>query len=165
MKLAVLMERRNGETRVAATPETVKKYIGMGLEVAVEAGAGLASGFTDAAYAEAGATVTPDAASALAGAAIVLKVRAPLGTGEGVVNELSMIQRGALLIGTILWFWAPTSSTWLNLAIGLLVGLVVGFVGWNLWALVRTGGKHRRMVRLATEDPEEFRRRYGPTTG
>ena len=40
MKLAVLKERRNGETRVAATPETVKKYIGMGLEVAVENGAG-----------------------------------------------------------------------------------------------------------------------------
>ena len=38
MKLAVLTERRNGETRVAATPETVKKYIGLGLEVAVEAG-------------------------------------------------------------------------------------------------------------------------------
>lgn len=101
MKLAVLTERRNGETRVAATPETVKKYIGMGLEVAVEAGAGLASGFTDAAYAEAGATVAADAATALAGAGIVLKVRAPLGSGEGAVDELSLIPRGALLIGTL----------------------------------------------------------------
>ncbi len=101
MKLAVLTERRNGETRVAATPETVKKYIGMGLEVAVEAGAGLPSGFTDAAYAEAGATVAGDAAAALAGAGIVLKVRAPLGSGEGAVDELSLIPRGALLIGTL----------------------------------------------------------------
>ena len=49
MRVAVLKERRSGETRVAATPETVKKYIGMGLDVAVEAGAGLASGFVDAA--------------------------------------------------------------------------------------------------------------------
>src|SRR5690606_5059691 len=40
MRLAVLKERRPGETRVAATPETVKKYIGLGLEVGVEAGAG-----------------------------------------------------------------------------------------------------------------------------
>ena len=101
MKLAVLTERRHGETRVAATPETVKKYIGMGLEVAVEAGAGLASGFTDAAYAEAGAAIAADAAAALAGANIVLKVRAPLGSGEGAVDELSLIPRGALLIGTL----------------------------------------------------------------
>jgi NAD(P) transhydrogenase subunit alpha len=116
MKLAVLTERRNGETRVAATPETVKKYIGMGLEVAVETGAGLASGFTDAAYAEAGATMAEDAAAALAGAAIVLKVRAPLGTGEGAVDELSLIQRGALLIGT-LGADAAAAGTYANLGL------------------------------------------------
>ncbi len=116
MRVAVLKERRNGETRVAATPETVKKYIGMGLEVAVEAGAGLASGFTDAAYAEAGAAIAPDAASALAGAAIVLKVRAPLGTGEGPVDELSMIPRGALLIGT-LGADAAMAATYANLGL------------------------------------------------
>ena len=101
MRVAVLTERRNGETRVAATPETVKKYIGMGLEVAVETGAGLASGMTDAAYAEAGATIAPDAAAALAGANIVLKVRAPLAEGEGAVDEMALIPRGALLIGTL----------------------------------------------------------------
>ncbi|NMJ43636.1 Re/Si-specific NAD(P)(+) transhydrogenase subunit alpha [Roseomonas sp. JC162] len=95
MKLAVLKERRNGETRVAATPETVKKYIGMGLEVAVEQGAGLASGMTDAAFAEAGATIAASAADALAGAGIVLKVRAP--TDE----EFGAIGKGALLIGTL----------------------------------------------------------------
>ena len=68
MKVAVLKERRAGETRVAATPETVKKLIGMGCTLAVEAGAGLASGFTDAAFAEAGASLAADAAGALAGA-------------------------------------------------------------------------------------------------
>jgi NAD(P) transhydrogenase subunit alpha len=102
MRLAVLKERRAGETRVAATPETVKKLIGLGIAtVAVEAGAGMASGYPDAAYQEAGAELAPDAAAALAGAAIVLKVRAPLGTGEGAVDELALIPRGALLLGTL----------------------------------------------------------------
>jgi NAD(P) transhydrogenase subunit alpha len=95
MRVAVLKERRNGETRVAATPETVKKYIGMGLEVAVEQGAGDASGMTDAAYAEAGASLAADAAAALAGAGIVLVVRAPQDA------DLAAIGRGALLIGTL----------------------------------------------------------------
>ena len=102
MRLAVLKERRSGETRVAATPETVKKFLALGVEaVAVEAGAGLSSGYPDALYAEAGATVVPDAAAALAGAGIVLKVRAPLAAGEGEVDELSLIPRGALLVGTL----------------------------------------------------------------
>lgn len=101
MRLAVLKERRGGESRVAATPETVKKFKALGLEVAVESGAGLAAGLTDGAYREAGAEVAPDAATALAGAGIVLKVRAPLGTGEGEVDELSLIPRGALLIGVL----------------------------------------------------------------
>jgi len=101
MRLAVLKERRSGETRVAATAETAKKLVGMGLEVAVEAGAGLASGITDEAYAEAGAAVVAGAAAALAGAGIVLKVRAPLAAGEGDVDELAAIPRGALLIGTL----------------------------------------------------------------
>ncbi|MBR0664181.1 Re/Si-specific NAD(P)(+) transhydrogenase subunit alpha [Roseomonas hellenica] len=101
MRVAVLKERRAGETRVAATPETVKKLIGLGTTVAVEAGAGRTSGFIDAAYAEAGAEIAPDAAAALAGAGIVLKVRAPLGAGEGEVDELSLIPRGAILIGTL----------------------------------------------------------------
>jgi NAD(P) transhydrogenase subunit alpha len=91
MRVAVLKERRAGETRVAATPETVKKYIGMGLDVAVEAGAGVASGFIDGAYAEAGATIAADAAAALEGAGIVLAVRAPE----------AGLPRGALLIGTL----------------------------------------------------------------
>jgi NAD(P) transhydrogenase subunit alpha len=94
MRLAVLKERRSGEARVAATPETAKKFIALGTEVAVEAGAGLASGFTDAEYAAAGAQVLPDAVATLLGAGIVLVVRAPL-------DELSMIPRGALLVGTL----------------------------------------------------------------
>jgi NAD(P) transhydrogenase subunit alpha len=101
MRLAVLKERRSGETRVAATPETAKKLAALGCKVAVEAGAGLASGFTDAAYAEAGAEICADAAAALFGAGVVLKVRAPLGAGEGEVDELALMARGALLVGTL----------------------------------------------------------------
>ncbi|NOG73128.1 NAD(P) transhydrogenase subunit alpha [Roseicella sp. DB1501] len=101
MRLAVLKERRPAETRVAATPETVKKFIGLGRSVAVETGAGLASGIPDAEYAAAGAEIAPDAAAALNGAGIVLKIRAPLGAGEGAVDELSLIPRGALLLGQL----------------------------------------------------------------
>ena len=105
MRLAVLKERRPAETRVAATPETVRKYIGLGLTVAVEAGAGIAAGIPDAAFAEAGAEIAPDAAAAAKDAGIVLKVRAPLAAGEGQggsdVDELAAIPRGALLIGQL----------------------------------------------------------------
>ncbi|WP_431284003.1 NAD(P) transhydrogenase subunit alpha [Humitalea sp. 24SJ18S-53] len=101
MRLAVLKERRGGETRVAATPETVKKYIALGCTVAVEAGLGIHAGQPDAAYAEAGALIFNNAAGALAGAEIVLKVRAPLAQGEGEVDELYLIPRGALVIGTL----------------------------------------------------------------
>ncbi|ATR20768.1 NAD(P) transhydrogenase alpha subunit [Roseomonas mucosa] len=101
MRLAVPKERRATEARVAATPETVRKLIGLGLSVAVEKGAGLAAGIPDAAYAEAGAEIAPDAAAALAGAGIVLKVRAPLAAGEGEVDEIALIPEGAVLIGTL----------------------------------------------------------------
>ncbi|SHJ50711.1 NAD(P) transhydrogenase subunit alpha [Roseomonas rosea] len=101
MRLAVLKERRADEARVAATPETAKKLIAMGCQVAVESGAGLSAGYPDAAYAEAGAELAPDAGAALAGAAIVLKVRAPLAAGEGTLDELALIPRGALVIGTM----------------------------------------------------------------
>jgi H+-translocating NAD(P) transhydrogenase subunit alpha len=95
MRVAVLRERRAAETRVAATPETAKKLISLGCAVAVETGAGLASGIPDAAFAEAGSEIAPDAAAALAGAGIVLAVRAP------EAAELAAIPRGALLIGTL----------------------------------------------------------------
>ncbi|MCR0980765.1 Re/Si-specific NAD(P)(+) transhydrogenase subunit alpha [Roseomonas populi] len=101
MRLAVLKERRADEARVAATPETVRKLIALGNTVAVESGAGTASGIPDAAYAEAGAEVSPDAASALSGAGIVLKVRAPLAEGEEGPDELALIPRGALVIATM----------------------------------------------------------------
>jgi len=77
MRIAVPAESDSSEARVAATPETVKKFIGLGAEIAVQSGAGLKSGFPDADYAAAGASIVPDAASAVANADIVLHVRRP----------------------------------------------------------------------------------------
>ncbi|HEX8622697.1 MAG TPA: Re/Si-specific NAD(P)(+) transhydrogenase subunit alpha [Allosphingosinicella sp.] len=76
MKLAVLKETAEAERRVAATPETVKKLVALGAEVAVEAGAGLAASVADSDYESAGATVAPREA-ALAGADAILAVQAP----------------------------------------------------------------------------------------
>ena len=65
MKVAVLKERRAGETRVAATPETVKKLKGLGLDMTVESGAGNGAQVFDNDYIAAGATVSPDRAAML----------------------------------------------------------------------------------------------------
>ncbi len=92
MRLAVLKERRADETRVAATPETVKKLVALGLTVAVEAGAGFASSFMDADYTAAGAQVVADAGAALQGADIVFAVQAPETELRG------RIPRGAMLL-------------------------------------------------------------------
>jgi NAD(P) transhydrogenase subunit alpha len=77
MKLAVLKERRPGEARVAATPETVKKLKGLGLDIVIETGAGAGAQISDNDYTAAGASIVPDAASALSEAGLVLKVRGP----------------------------------------------------------------------------------------
>ncbi|KUO53776.1 MAG: NAD(P) transhydrogenase subunit alpha [Sphingomonadales bacterium BRH_c42] len=76
LKIVIPKERAAGEVRVAATPETVKKFIALGAVVSVEAGAGLAAAISDEAYREAGAQVCT-AAQAIKGADIVLGVQAP----------------------------------------------------------------------------------------
>jgi NAD(P) transhydrogenase subunit alpha len=89
MKIAVAAETDQAEPRVAATPETVKKLIGFGAEVAVEPGAGRRSGTPDADYTAAGATISADA---IRGADVVLRVRRP------AAAELKNCQKGALVI-------------------------------------------------------------------
>jgi NAD(P) transhydrogenase subunit alpha len=89
MKIAIGAETDSSEPRVAATPETVKKLIGLGAEVAVEPGAGIKSGILDADYTAAGASV---AKSAVAGADVVLTVRRPSPA------DLSGVKPGALVI-------------------------------------------------------------------
>ncbi|MEM7690271.1 MAG: NAD(P) transhydrogenase subunit alpha [Pseudomonadota bacterium] len=76
MKIAVLKERAPGETRVAATPETIKKFAGLGNEMAVETGAGALASIPDDAYADAGASVG-SAAEVVKGADIILGIQAP----------------------------------------------------------------------------------------
>ncbi|AEE68103.1 NAD(P) transhydrogenase subunit alpha part 1 [Bordetella pertussis] len=93
MQIGVPKETRDGETRVAATPETVKKYIGGKHSVIVERGAGVAAHYPDSAYEEAGATL--GTAETALGCELVLKVRAPAD------NELPHMKRGAVLAGML----------------------------------------------------------------
>ena len=90
MLIGVVAETDPAETRVAATPETVKKLIGIGAEVAVESGAGLKAGVIDGDYSNAGARIAT-AAEAF-GADVVLKVRRPSAV------DLGLVKRGALVV-------------------------------------------------------------------
>jgi NAD(P) transhydrogenase subunit alpha len=101
MRLAVLRERRAGEARVAATPDTVKKLIGLGLTVVVEAGAGLSAAISDEDFKAAGAEIAADAQAALQGAAILFAVQAP----EREIRALTA--RGTLLVCTMNTFADP----------------------------------------------------------
>ncbi|MCG5243945.1 NAD(P)(+) transhydrogenase (Re/Si-specific) subunit alpha, partial [Azospirillum doebereinerae] len=101
MKIAIPRERRAGELRVAASPDTVKKFKTLGLDVVVESGAGLGSSIPDSAFEAAGAAIATDAASALSDADIVLKVQRPLIAGEGETDELALIRKGALLFAIL----------------------------------------------------------------
>ena len=100
MKIAIVKERRPHETRVAATPETVKKLKALGAEVTIEAGAGIAAAYTDQAYGDAGATIVPDAASAVAAGDILFKVARPMSAAEGV-DELAMLRQGQVLMAPL----------------------------------------------------------------
>ncbi|HEY0033333.1 MAG TPA: Re/Si-specific NAD(P)(+) transhydrogenase subunit alpha [Devosia sp.] len=95
MRIAVLRERLAGENRVAATPETVGKLIGLGASLTVESGAGAGSRITDADFAAAGASVAHTAEAALEGAEVVLAVRRP------DAAMLRGVASGALLIGAL----------------------------------------------------------------
>ncbi|SFU20599.1 Re/Si-specific NAD(P)(+) transhydrogenase subunit alpha [Paraburkholderia aspalathi] len=93
MHIGVPTERRAYETRVAATPETVKKYVAQGHRVTVQSGAGITASYLDGAFAAAGAEIV-DTATAF-GADIILKVQSPTET------ELPLLRRGATLIGIL----------------------------------------------------------------
>jgi NAD(P) transhydrogenase subunit alpha len=100
MKIAILKERRPHETRVAATPETVKKLKALGAEITIEAGAGVAAAYTDQAYLDAGANIVPDAASAAAASDIIFKIQRPMSAEEGV-DELALLRSGQTLMSPL----------------------------------------------------------------
>lgn len=95
MRLAILRERRADEARVAATPDTVKKLIGLGLTVAIETGAGTLAAISDDEFAAAGAEIAPDAKTALTGAGILFAVNAPDAATRGLIAP------GTLLVATL----------------------------------------------------------------
>jgi len=100
MKIAILKERRPHESRVAATPETVKKLMALGAEITIEAGAGEAASYTDQAYVDAGASVVPDAAAAAAAGDIVFKIQRPMTASEGT-DELALLRQGQTLMSPL----------------------------------------------------------------
>jgi NAD(P) transhydrogenase subunit alpha len=100
MKIAILKERRPHETRVAATPETVKKLKALGAEVTIEAGAGSSAAYPDQAYIDAGANIVPDAASASAAGDIVFKIQRPMSQAEGL-DEIGLLRAGQMLMSPI----------------------------------------------------------------
>ena len=94
VSLTVLKETGD-ETRVSATPETVKKMTGLGIKVTVEAGAGEASGFADADYKQAGATVTKAMATVLKKSDVVFGVRPP------AASQVKAMKNNAVLIASL----------------------------------------------------------------
>ena len=110
MKIAILKERRPNETRVAGSPETVKKFLSLGVDICVEKGAGVAASMPDAAFREAGAAIAPDAKTALSDADLVLKVQRPMIEGEKF-NELENFNHGQTLVCQMSALSEPTFLT------------------------------------------------------
>ena len=101
MQIGIIKERRLDEKRVAATPDTVKKFIAMGLQVNIEKGAGITAGITDDEYREAGANIFDDASRVLENADIVLKVNKPIGPNDKDVSkldEVKLLKSGSILV-------------------------------------------------------------------
>jgi H+-translocating NAD(P) transhydrogenase subunit alpha len=97
MKIAIPKERMPGETRVAGSPDVVKKLVGFGFDVVVETDAGAHAAITDEDFRGAGATIADDEASTLEDADVILKVQRPI--LEENNNELALMKKGAVLVG------------------------------------------------------------------
>ena len=101
MLLGILKESAPGETRISLLPESLKSLLAQGITVTVESGAGRAAGASDAAYVEAGATVTADRETLLASADVLPVVNAPAG------REQAQLKPGAVVIGFLRPLDAP----------------------------------------------------------
>ncbi|PZP85858.1 MAG: Re/Si-specific NAD(P)(+) transhydrogenase subunit alpha [Azospirillum brasilense] len=95
MKIAIVKETAAGESRVATSPDAVKKFRALGMDVAIERGAGLGAAISDEAFAEAGAQMTDSAAAALTGADVTLTVEMPSDA------TIALIPEGSILVGML----------------------------------------------------------------
>ena len=101
MQIGIIKERRLDEKRVAATPDTVKKFIAMGLKVNIEKGAGITAAITDHEYEKAGASILDDAQRVLENADIVLKINKPIGPKDkdgSKLDEVKLLKSGSILV-------------------------------------------------------------------
>ena len=101
MQIGIIKERRLDEKRVAATPDTVKKFIAMGLKGNIEKGAGITAAITDQEYEEAGARILDDAQRVLENADIVLKINKPIGPKDkdgSKLDEVKLLKSGSILV-------------------------------------------------------------------
>ena len=101
MRIVVPRETAQGERRVALVPESCKKLIQAGYEIAIETGAGEAAGFPDSAYREVGVVSQSDPASLLGSADLVLKVTAPA-AGQSGRDEVGWMRPGAIYLGSLM---------------------------------------------------------------
>jgi H+-translocating NAD(P) transhydrogenase subunit alpha len=101
MRIAVPRETAAGEWRVALVPESCQPLIGLGHEIAIEAGAGACAGFADDEYRRNGATVTADPASLLDAADLVVKVDAPALPASGR-DEIGWMRPGTIYLGSLM---------------------------------------------------------------
>ena len=101
MKIGVPKEILPGETRVAASPDSVEKFTALGVEMLIESGAGEAALISDEMLEDAGARIVPDAAALYAEADMIFKVGGPCCNGNGAVDELAMMKPDAILIGLL----------------------------------------------------------------
>ena len=99
MKVGVPKERLPHESRVAISPDTIKKLRDLGFSVIVESGAGDGACFCDNVFKSAGAEIAKDPAETFGGANIVLKVRQPV--IENGIDEVSLLKPGTILISTL----------------------------------------------------------------
>ncbi|MDX1541286.1 MAG: Re/Si-specific NAD(P)(+) transhydrogenase subunit alpha [Geminicoccaceae bacterium] len=101
MKIGVPKERRPGERRVAASPDTVKRFVGQKVEVLVEKGAGAQAAMLDEAFEKAGAKLVDDPKALWSEADVILKVQRPLDGGEGDLDEMGLMKKGLVLVGSL----------------------------------------------------------------
>jgi NAD(P) transhydrogenase subunit alpha len=101
MKIGIPKERRPLERRVAASPDTVKRFAGVGVEVLIETGAGEGAWMSNEAFEKAGATIVDDPKTLWGDADVILKVQRPLTADDGDLDEMALLRPELILIGLL----------------------------------------------------------------